>query len=134
MLKFLARRLGVMALTMVCLSLVVFFFVNLEPNLTKLATFQTEMRASDQEKESWLARNGYRDNFFVRYGRWIGVLQKQPVTDPATGEIVGTLPLLRRSRRCPSIPAFCRATSAAPPPSRPRCRTACRKPFRQPAS
>lgn len=89
MLKFLARRLGVMALTMVCLSLVVFFFVNLEPNLTKLATFQTEMRASDQEKESWLARNGYRDNFFVRYGRWIGIVQKQPVTDPVTGEIVG---------------------------------------------
>ncbi len=89
MLTFLVRRLGVMVLTMFFLSLVVFFFVNLEPNLTKLATFQTEMRASDQEKESWLARNGYRDNFFVRYGRWIGVFQKLPVTDPTTGEIVG---------------------------------------------
>ena len=88
MLKFLARRIGVMALTMFCLSLVVFFFVNLEPNLKKLAIFQTEMRSSQQELEGWLARNGYRDNFFLRYGRWIGVVEKQPVVDPNTQEIV----------------------------------------------
>jgi len=88
MLTFLARRLGVMVLTMVCLSLVVFFFVNLEPNLRKLAIFQTEMRATDQDLENWLARNGYRDNFFIRYGRWIGVAPKQPVIDPNTGDVV----------------------------------------------
>jgi peptide/nickel transport system permease protein len=88
MLTFIARRLGVMLLTMLCLSFIVFYFVNLEPNLTKLATFQTEMRASDAEKESWLKRNGYRDNFFVRYGRWIGLLPKQPVVDPKSGELV----------------------------------------------
>ena len=40
MLKFLARRLGIMVLTMFCLSLVVFFFVNLEPNLKRLARFK----------------------------------------------------------------------------------------------
>lgn len=102
MLKFIVRRLGVMLLTMLCLSFIVFFFVNLEPNLAKLATFQTEMRASDAEKESWLQRNGYRDNFFVRYGRWIGVLPKQPVIDPATGQPVP------RFRFCdePSEPTF----------------------------
>jgi peptide/nickel transport system permease protein len=66
----------------------VFFFVNLEPNLKRLAIFQTEMRASEQDLENWLVRNGYRDNFFVRYGRWIGVVQKQPVVDPNTGQIV----------------------------------------------
>jgi peptide/nickel transport system permease protein len=102
MLKFLARRLGVMALTMFCLSLVVFFFVNLEPNLKKLAIFQTEMRASQQDLENWLQRNGYRDNFFVRYGRWIGVVKQQPVIDPATGELVP------RFRYCdePAVPAY----------------------------
>lgn len=102
MLKFLLRRLGVMALTMLCLSLVVFFFVNLEPNLKKLAIFQTEMRASQAELDSWLERNGYRDNFFVRYGRWIGVVKQQPVVDPATGEIVP------RFRYCdePSTPQY----------------------------
>lgn len=86
MLRFISRRLGVMALTMICLSIIVFMFANLEPNLTKLATTQTEMRASDAEKESWLQRNGYRDGFVTRYGRWIGLLPKQPVIDRATGE------------------------------------------------
>ncbi|MCB1457245.1 MAG: ABC transporter permease [Nitratireductor sp.] len=87
MISFILRRLGVMVLTMLCLSMVVFYFVNLEPNLKKLATFQTETRASDAEKESWLKRNGYRDGFFTQYGRWIGVVQKKPVIDPNTGEI-----------------------------------------------
>jgi peptide/nickel transport system permease protein len=88
MLKFLSRRLGIMALTMVCLSLVVFFFVNLEPNLKRLAIFNTQQRASAEDLENWLTRNGYRDNFFVRYGRWIGVVKQQPVIDPETGATV----------------------------------------------
>lgn len=88
MLVFITRRLGVMILTMLCLSFVVFFFVNLDPNLRKLAIFQTEMRASDQDLENWLQRNGYRDNFFLRFGRWVGVWPKEPVTDPATGQTV----------------------------------------------
>lgn len=88
MLGFILRRLGVMALTMLCLSFIVFMFVNLEPNLMKLATFQTESRASDADKQSWLQRYGYRDNIFVRYGRWIGLAPKQPVIDKATGQPV----------------------------------------------
>ena len=48
MASFLARRLGAMLLTMLCLTLVVFYLVNLEPNLRKLAISQTEMHASDQ--------------------------------------------------------------------------------------
>ncbi len=86
MLSFILRRLGVMLLTMLCLSFVVFFFVNLEPNLRKLAIFQTEMRATDQDLENWLQRNGYRDNFFVRYARWIGVAAKEPIIDPKTNQ------------------------------------------------
>ena len=88
MLRFLIRRLGVMLLTMLCLSLVVFFFVNLDPNLRKLAIFQTEQRASDQDLENWLQRNGYRDNFALQFGRWVGVWPKEPVKDPTTGEMV----------------------------------------------
>ena len=88
MLSFILRRLGVILLTMLCLSFVVFFFVNLEPNLRKLAIFQTEMRASDQDLENWLQRNGYRDNFFLRFGRWAGVWPKEPAIDPATGKAV----------------------------------------------
>ena len=88
MLTFIARRLGVILLTMLCLSLVVFTFVNLEPNLRKLAIFQTEMRASDQDLENWLQRNGYRDNFFIRFSRWVGVWPKEPAKDPTTGQPV----------------------------------------------
>jgi peptide/nickel transport system permease protein len=101
-LTFILRRLGVMLLTMLCLSLVVFAFVNLEPNLRKLAIFQTEMRASDQDLENWLQRNGYRDDFVLRFGRWIGVWPKEPVIDPATGQPVP------RFRYCnePTEPSF----------------------------
>ncbi|PZN48393.1 MAG: peptide ABC transporter permease [Proteobacteria bacterium] len=86
MLTFILRRLGTMALTMLCLTLVVFFLVNLDPNLKKLAISQTEMRTSAEQLESWLVRHGYRENFFVRYGQWLGVVKKQPIIDPATGK------------------------------------------------
>lgn len=88
MLTFIARRLGTMVLTMLCLTLVVFFMVNLEPNLRKLSISQLDMRSSDEHIEQWLVKNGYRDNFFLRYGRWLGVVQKQPNVDPATGRAV----------------------------------------------
>ncbi|MEL6921017.1 MAG: ABC transporter permease [Pseudomonadota bacterium] len=86
MLNFLARRLGVMILTMLALTMVVFFLVNLEPNLRKLSISQTNMRASDAQIESWLVSNGYRQNFFVRYGQWLGVVPKQPNINAETGE------------------------------------------------
>lgn len=102
MLRFVARRLGVMLLTMVCLTLVVFFLISLEPNLKKLAISQTEQRATEEQLESWLTRNGYRQNFFVRYGQWLGIVKKQPIIDPATGNAVP------RFRFCnePSEPAY----------------------------
>jgi len=87
-LSFIIRRVGAIALTMLCLTLIVFFLVNLDPNLKKLAISQTEMRATSEQLESWLQRNGYRQNFFVRYGQWLGVVQKQPNIDAATGQAV----------------------------------------------
>ncbi len=85
MLTFILRRLGVMVLTMLCLTFVVFYLVNLEPNLRRLAISQLDMRASSQDLESWLDRNGYREPLAVRYGQWLGVVPKQPVINPATG-------------------------------------------------
>ena len=85
MLAFVLRRLGTMLITMLCLTMVVFFMVNLEPNLKKLAISQLDMRTPADQLESWLVKNGYRQNFFVRYGQWIGVVKKQPNIDPATG-------------------------------------------------
>ena len=87
MLAFVIRRLGTMVLTMLCLTMVVFFLINLEPNLKKLAISQTEMRTTADQLEKWLTRNGYRQNFFVRYGQWLGVMPKQPNLDE-TGKAV----------------------------------------------
>ena len=45
------------------------------------------MRASDRaDRELAGQSNGYRQNFFVRYGQWLGVVPKQPNIDPATGK------------------------------------------------
>ena len=46
---FLLRRLGVMILTALCLTFVVFFLTNLSPNLEKLAKTQGNMRMTDDE-------------------------------------------------------------------------------------
>jgi peptide/nickel transport system permease protein len=77
-----------MVLTMLCLTMVVFFLINLQPNLKKLAISQTEMHTSAEQLEAWLVNHGYRQNFFVRYGQWLGVVPKQPVIDPTTGKAV----------------------------------------------
>jgi peptide/nickel transport system permease protein len=132
-LSFILRRLGVIVLTMLCLTLIVFFLVNLDPNLKKLAIAQTEMRATAEQQESWLQRNGYRQNFFIRYGQWLGVWPKQPVVDPATGE---AKPVSRSATNPPSrlSPASCKATSAAPPNTRCQWRKSCFRPWPQPAS
>lgn len=69
---FILRRLGAMALTALCLTLVVFYMVNLDANLEKLAKQQGHMRMTDAQVETWLERNGYREPFVERYGEWLG--------------------------------------------------------------
>lgn len=72
MLAFIARRLGVMALTMLALTFVVFTLVNLEPNLRKLALEQNNNRMTAEQVDSWLESKGYRRPLLVRYGEWLG--------------------------------------------------------------
>ncbi len=61
-----------MVLTMLCLTLVVFTLVNLEPNLEKLAKEQNNMRMTDEQVDSWLIKEGYRRPFVERYAEWLG--------------------------------------------------------------
>ncbi|MGF1502878.1 MAG: ABC transporter permease [Paracoccaceae bacterium] len=68
---FILKRLGVIVLTMICLTLVVFYLVNLDPNLEKIAKTQGSMRMTDAEVEAWLEANGYRGPFFERYFSWL---------------------------------------------------------------
>jgi len=71
MLMFVLRRLGTIILTMICLTFIVFYMVNLDPNLEKLAKTQGSMRMTDAEVESWLEANGYREPLLQRYGEWL---------------------------------------------------------------
>ena len=73
MLGFTARRLGVMALTALCLTFVVFTLTNLYPNLEKLAKTQASARMSDGQVVSWLDDRGYLDPLPLKYARWLGV-------------------------------------------------------------
>lgn len=86
---FLLKRLGVMILTALCLTFVVFFLTNLDPNLEKLVKTQLDMRTSDAEVERYLQRNGYRQNLFKRYGEWLGVAPGWTHTNLDTGEVTG---------------------------------------------
>ena len=56
---FILRRVGVMLLTALCLTFVVFFMTNLYPNLEKLAKTQGNFRMSDEAVASWLDKRGY---------------------------------------------------------------------------
>ncbi len=72
MLMFILRRLGVMLLTMLTLTLIVFALVNLEPNLKKLALEQNNNRMTQEAVDSWLEQEGYKRPLLVRYGEWLG--------------------------------------------------------------
>ncbi len=79
---FILRRIGVMLLTALCLTFIVFFLTNLYPNLEKLAKTQGDMRMSDGEVQSWLANRGYLEPLPVKYGQWLGVLPGYVIEGP----------------------------------------------------
>lgn len=72
--QFILRRVGVMILTALCLTFIVFFLTNLFPNLEKLAKTQANMRMPDHQVLSWLETRGYMQPLPMKYGQWLGVL------------------------------------------------------------
>ncbi len=72
MLNFVLRRIGMMIVTAICLTFIVFFLTNLAPNLERLAKEQVNSRMSDEQVTSWLAENGYDRPVVVRYAEWLG--------------------------------------------------------------
>ena len=103
--SFILRRAGVMLLTALCLTFVVFFLTNLFPNLEKLAKTQGNARMTDAEVVSWLDRNGYGGPMVVRYGEWLGVAPGWTREDPTTGEITGRC--IDRGTDPADAPRFC---------------------------
>ena len=88
MLTFITKRLLVMLATSLCLTFVVFFLTNLQPNLEKLAKTEANNRMTDDQVISWLDRNGYSDPVLFRYGQWLGVMPGWVRTD-ADGKQTG---------------------------------------------
>lgn len=104
MLLFLLRRIGLMFITALCLTLVVFYLTNLPAKLETLAKTQAGSRMTDAEVESWLDRNGYSSSVVVRYGEWLGVLPGW-VREGADGTVTGrcvnlTSDTTRAGERC----------------------------------
>ncbi|MFN4153272.1 MAG: ABC transporter permease [Paracoccaceae bacterium] len=73
MLPFLLRRVGVMILTALTLSFIVFSLTNLAPNLEKLARTEGSVRMTDDAVLSWIENNGHSGSMVMRYGQWLGV-------------------------------------------------------------
>ena len=71
---FILRRFGVMILTALCLTFIVFWLTNLYPNLEKLAKTQGNFRMSDEAVSSYLDKNGYLQPLPVKFGQWLGVM------------------------------------------------------------
>ncbi len=89
MLKFLLRRLGTMLATALCLTFIVFYLTNLQPNLVKLAKTQASARMSDAQVKSWLHDNGYTDPLLTRYGEWLGVVPGWTGVNAESGKPMG---------------------------------------------
>ncbi len=85
---FILRRLGVMLLTALCLTFIVFWLTNLYPNLEKLAKTQGNFRMSDEAVASYLGDRGYLQPTFVKFGEWLGVVPGY-VTEKEDGETFG---------------------------------------------
>jgi peptide/nickel transport system permease protein len=70
MLILISKRLGLMALTMVVVSMLVFLL--LEINIHGVATKVLGPYSTQDQREIWLKDNGYFDPLHQRYLRWLG--------------------------------------------------------------
>ena len=85
---FILRRLGVILLTALCLTFIVFWLTNLYPNSEKLAKTQGNFRMSDEAVTSYLGNRGYLEPTPVKFGQWLGVVPGW-VTETQDGKVFG---------------------------------------------
>ncbi len=101
---FLLRRVGVMLLTALCLTFIVYFMTTLYPNLEKLAKTQGNFRMSDEAVASYLDREGYLEPVVKGYGQWLGVLPGHTFTDE-DGTVTGRC--IAPGAEAASAPSYC---------------------------
>jgi len=70
MLIFIVRRLGAMLLTMLVVSVLLFVLLELTPG--NVAAKVLGPYSSEEQREIWLEKNGYKDPLYQRYARWLG--------------------------------------------------------------
>jgi len=105
MLMFILRRTGTMLLTVFCLTFIVFFLTNLEPNLEKVAKSEAGSRITDAEVQSWLEKNGYTQPVLERYGEWLGVWPGW-TRIAENGKLTGRC-VTREMQTIEEVPTFC---------------------------
>jgi len=93
-----------MLLTALCLTFIVFFLTNLEPNLEKLTKSEGNQRMTDVQVQSWLEKNGYRQPLFKRYGEWLGVAPGWTKT-AEDGTVTGRC--VKRTADGEDVPKYC---------------------------
>jgi peptide/nickel transport system permease protein len=101
---FILRRAGVMLITALCLTFIVFFLANLYPNLEKLAKTQGNFRMSEEEVATWLGNRGYTQPLFVKYGEWLGVVPGA-VIEGSDGQVRGRC--IREGMTPQEAPDYC---------------------------
>jgi peptide/nickel transport system permease protein len=101
---FILRRLGVMILTALCLTFVIFFLTNLYPNLEKLAKTQGNVRMTDEQVAQWIENNGFGQPLMLRYGQWLGVAPGWTIT-AEDGTVRGRC--INRDNTPETAPTFC---------------------------
>lgn len=74
MLFFTLRRIGIILLSAITLSFIVFALTNLPSSLSKLAKSEGSVRMSDEAVQTWLTENGFGGSMVKRYGEWLGVV------------------------------------------------------------
>jgi len=70
MIRLITRRVGVMILTMLVVSIIL--FLALELNIDSVATKVLGPYSSDEQRQLWLEANGYNRPVFERYFSWAG--------------------------------------------------------------
>lgn len=70
MLVLIGKRLGIMVLTMVAVSIILFLVMEISPG--SVATKVLGQFASEEQKELWMEQNGYNAPLVFRYFTWAG--------------------------------------------------------------
>ncbi len=81
MFLFILRRIGMMLLTALFLTMMVFALTNLQPNLERLARAEGSVRMTDEAVAAWIDQNGHGGTMANRYGQWLGLVPGWTRTD-----------------------------------------------------